>query len=278
MDDYYDRYIKDKYTQYTYTPPAYTPPPTYLTQYTPPTTPFVYNPYQFQTYNPYMLPSTQDSKFQESVNKYTGLEAGQIIKQGYTKPTYSIQKPENMYAKMLRNSTKAKQENMSDFYQRSVVQSRIQPPTSYATDDFYTRGVANRSISRNYLPAYLDDYYQRAIYEGKRTQGSVAEQMPGNIARVKAYPEGNLVDWYFRDKAFRSGEYVKPPTNGGGGGGGGGYVPPDYSYPSNYANTGGSRGKYPGGSYANNRPQNYGYGAQSKPQWVTGLFQLNANR
>jgi len=149
---------------------------------------------------------------------------------------------------------------MEDFYTRAVAQNRI-VPTRTPMEDFYQRAVANQRVTRRTPPSW-EDYYQRATGQNR----PLSELMPVPT-QVRQPPEGNLSDYWFR--ALLGGALM---NYGGasagkatvGGVSGGGNV-----YPESYAGGGGGGGG--GGGYGG------GYAAYL-PSWMTGLFQLNANR
>lgn len=136
---------------------------------------------------------------------------------------------------------------MEDFYTRAVAQNRI-VPTRTSMEDFYQRAAANQRVVRRTPPAW-EDYYQRAIGANR----PLAELMPAPT-QIAQPPEGNLSDYWFR--ALLAGALMNyggaTTPKAGTVGGGGGYAVP--------AGGGG------GGDSA------------YLPNWMTGLFQLNANR
>ena len=139
---------------------------------------------------------------------------------------------------------------MEDFYTRAVAQNRI-VPTRTPMEDFYQRAVANQRVVRP-TPSSWQDYYQRAVGLNR----PLSELMPRT--NYNQPPNTDIMEDYAIRWMLAQG-YRAPRTPaigvGGGGGGGGGYA-----YPEGYGGGGGG-----------------GYAAYL-PNWMTGLFQLNANR
>jgi hypothetical protein len=146
---------------------------------------------------------------------------------------------------------------MEDFYTRAVEQNRV-VPTRTPMEDFYQRAVANQRATRP-TPIRWEDYYQRAIGQNR----PLSELMPAR-RQVRQPPEGNLSDYFIRAVlggalmnygGVGAGKAIGTVTKATGGEGG-------YAYPEYYGGGGGGYGAY----------------ANYLPNWMTGLFQLNANR